>query len=601
MRINNLQLCKNFFENISKITLHKTGYPSIDKVHFKDYSFTERNPIIPNISIYNALRLISNSYKNDYAIDCLDKKITYSKLFEESITLSKTLKELGVKEKDIVAVSMPNFYQAVAIFLAANRIGATTTFLDCLATTEDITRYLNEFESPILLNYNKDDGYNENIKKNTKVENIITLHNSALNNVNIDCMETKYSISYGKALSLAKFQKGITKTLYGGKQDALILFTSGTTGNPKAVVLTNNNILASGIYMKNATHLSNVRGEKSLVCVPFTYPYGFATSTLMSLLCGREAILAPNISAENVVYYLEKNPNIVFGSPALLELIKRNTPSNLNLSSIDTFISGGDFLTQTQAEEAKIFFKSHRADVKICNGSGNAETVGASTNHVGIPIRPETVGKILVGSDAIIIDETTNNELKYGQEGLLCISGKHVFKEYFNNPGLTEQVKFKYKGKTYFKTGTRGILDKDGYFTLTGRDSRYYIISTLNKVYCDRVQNIMSNIDIIDSVAVVKKPDKEMLYTGKAFIVLKKGIEPSEKCKDYIFEKCQKAIITLNGEKVNLKPYEIPKSIEFCAQLPRTKADKIDYAAMEENAQKEFENEQKHIAVYKIK
>ncbi len=85
------------------------------------------------------------------------------------------------------------------------------------------------------------------------------------------------------------------------------MFTSGTKDNPKAVILTNKNILASGIYMKNSTNLSNVRGEKSLVCVPFTYLYGFATSTLMSLLCGREAFLAPYLTDTNISYFLGKN------------------------------------------------------------------------------------------------------------------------------------------------------------------------------------------------------------------------------------------------------------------------------------------------------
>ena len=275
---------------------------------------------------------------------------------------------------------------------------------------------------------------------------------------------------------VANYQKKPIYTLYGKKEDSLILFTSGSTGNPKSVVLTNENLLASGIYMKNTGRIKPQVGEKCLVCVPFTYPYGFVTSTIMSLLCGRTAILAPNLSKDNIRYYLSKNPNYIFGSPALLELIKRNVCDNDDLSSIHTFVSGGDFLTPLQNKAGVEFFKKHNATTVICNGSGNAETVGASTNAVGIKQNLESVGKILSGTYAIVMNDKYTEELKYGEEGILCISGDHVFKEYFKNPYDTYNARFVYKGRLYFKTGNRGILYKNGYFKLTGRDSRYYIV-----------------------------------------------------------------------------------------------------------------------------
>lgn len=574
-----------------------TNYPSIDKTHEKQYNYFDNNPIIPSISIFNAINLISKSYSNEIAVNSLELNKTFKSLIKDSALLSKAFKELGIKKDDIIVVSMPNYYQAVITFFAANRIGATTTFLNSFSSKEEISNYLNLFESPLFINYNKSEEYNKYIKNNTKVKQIITLYEKDLNKPYFNDNTNNFIgyndfISFNDTKLVGNYYKKPFTTLYGGKENALILYTSGTTGNPKSVVLTNENILASGIYMKNSTNLSNTKGEKSLVCVPFTYPYGFSTSTLMSLLCGRQAILAPDLSSENIKTYLKKNPNIIFGSPALLELIKRNTPENQDLSSITTFISGGDFLTETQAKEGKEFFKKHNAEVTICNGSGNAETVGASTNSVGIKIKPETVGKILVGTKAIVINPDTMKELKYGEEGLLCISGKHVFKEYYKEPKLTQDSKFIYKGNTYFKTGTRGKIDKEGYFTLTGRDSRYYIISTLNKVYCDRVQLIMSRIDCIEAVAIVEKPDKEMLFTNKAFIVLKEGIKASEAIKKYILRKCTETLKLENGEDVELKEYEIPSSIEFVEKLPRTKADKIDYNVLKENAINEYKEEQ---------
>ena len=582
-----------------------TGYPSIDRRHEDGLNIIKRKVVVPNMSIYNAFNIMSMPYRKDNAINCLDLTITFDELIDNVKILSKSFKELGIKKGDIIVVSMPNYYQAVASFFAANKIGAAITFLNSYANMDEVKHYLNLFESPLLINYDRNEEYNQSIKKDTRVRQIITLGKKDLNRKNFN-IESDNLIGYNDLISytdlklIGDFYRRPFNSLYSGKENALILYTSGTTGNPKSVVLTNKNILSSGMYMKASTNLSDTRGEKSLVCVPFTYPYGFVTSTIMSLLCGREAILAPNVSKDNIEYFLKKNPNIIFGSPALLELIKRNVPENLSLSSIDTFISGGDFLTPTQNIAGIEFFRKHNSEAKICNGSGNAETVGASTNAVGQKIKVDTVGKILVGSTAIIIDPDTGKELKYGEEGLLCIAGGHVFKEYYNEPELTKKAKFIYKGNEFVKTGTIGFLDEEGYFHLTGRESRFYIMSTLNKVYCDRVQLLMSTIDIIDSVAVVKKPDDELLFTSKAYIVLKNGILPTKEIEEYIKEKCNKTLTLNTGEETQLKPYEIPTSIDFVTTLPRTTADKLNYSYLEELAMQEYEKEKKKKKTLKI-
>ena len=567
-----------------------TNYPSIDKLHEKGYKFSEKKPIIPNMSIYNTINMLSRFYRKADAIDCLGLTANYDELIKDAATMSKTFKELGIKSNDIISVSMPNFYQAVVIYLAANRIGAITTFINSMSSIEEVLGYLNQFESPLFINYDKNNDYNEKIRKNSKVKQIITLERDEINYKNFSeniSVASGYSnfLTFSDIGAIANFYKKPFNTLYGKNHDSLILFTSGSTGNPKSVVLTNKNLLSSGIYMKNTGHVESSVGEKCLVCVPFTYPYGFATSTIMSLLCGRVAILAPDLTKDNIRYFLNKEPNYVFGSPALLELIKRNASEKDNLSSIHTFISGGDFLTPTQNIEGVEFFKKHNANVEICNGSGNAESSGASTIAVGARIRPETVGKVLIGSSAIIVNPETMEELQYGEEGMLCISGDHVFKEYYKDQEKTKEAKFKYKNKEYLKTGTMGILDKDGYFILTGRSSRYYIRSDLNKVYLEHIQNVISLIDCVESCCVVAKPDNDLLFVNKAYVVLKDGMKPTEELERTIIDMCYKPIMNpLANETSYLKPFEVPESITFLESLPKTKADKIDYKKLENMA-----------------
>ena len=107
-----------------------------------------------------------------------------------------------------------------------------------------------------------------------------------------------------------------------------------------------------------ATQMGDIKGPKTLTCVPFSYPYGFVTSALTSLLWGKEAILAPDIGKSTIGSYYAKKPNIIFGSPALLELTLHNVPPEQDLSSVTHFISGGDFLTVQQAQRGTDFLKS---------------------------------------------------------------------------------------------------------------------------------------------------------------------------------------------------------------------------------------------------
>ena len=578
-----------------------TGYPSIDNIHNKDYSFFDRNSIIPDMSIYNTINMLSTFYRKEEAIDCLDLNVNYNEMINDTVLLSKTFKELGIKKGDIISVSMPNFYQGVIVYLAANRIGAVTTFINSMSSIEEVLGYLNEFESSLFINFDKDSVYNKKIKDNSKVKNIITLNKDEINtknygNITSSANGYRDDLSFSDIGSIAKYYKRPIYTLYGGKEDSLILFTSGSTGNPKSVVLTNQNILASGIYMKNTGRIKAKVGERCLVCVPFSYPYGFATSTIMSLICGRVAVLAPTLSKDNIRYYLSKNPNYVFGSPALLELIKRNVKDSDDLSSIHTFVSGGDFLTVNQNKAGVEFFRKHGAETIICNGSGNAETVGTNTMAVGSINKPETVGRVLVGTKAIVVNPDTLEEVKYGEEGMLCISGKHVFKGYYKNEDMSRETKFVYKGIEYYKTGNMGILDTDGYFTLTGRSSRYYIRSDLNKVYLEHIQNVISLIDVVDSCCVVPKEDKDLLFTNKAYVVLKDGVLPSLEVSDYIMNMCYKPLYnSVTGEMVQLKPFEVPESITFLDVLPRTKADKVDYTFLENMAKNEVKIKKKEL------
>lgn len=566
-------------------------YPSESKQHFNNYSFFEKHPIIPNISIYNALKILTKLYKNNVALDCLKLQITYREVLNNANILSKSFTELGIKKNDIVAVCMPNFTQAVCIFFAVNRLGAITTFLNPNSNEKENIKYLNEYEAKLLINYNKNYEHNHKIKNNTKLDNIITLSSKDLNKKNFNEVSNTFSsynnfISYSDLKIVSNYNNHLKNTY---NDNALILYTSGSTGLPKKVVLTNKNVLASGIYMKNTSHLKIKENEKSMITIPFCYPYGFVTSLLMSLLCGKNSILTPYLSQQSIEYYLKKQPNYIFGCPAILEFILKMKNEDLNISSVTDFITGGDFLPENKYNDALKFFNKHNSNINICNGSGNAETAGANTIAFGSEIKKGTVGKVLVGSDVLIVNPDTLEEMKYNEVGMLCVSGKHVFEGYYNDKKLTDE-KFIYKNnKKYFKTENYGYLDKEGYFTLIGRTSRFYINSNINKVYCENLQLIINKLPYVSECAVVPKPDDEKLYVSKVYVVLKEKFKGLLNIKDIIINELH----NFNDEnsKYYLKEYEFPESIEIVDYVPLTNANKIDYKLLENEAILEYNEE----------
>ncbi len=586
-----------------------TGYPSIDKPQSANSSFFEKNPIIPSIDMTTILKLLSIKTRNNPAIDCNELNATYQQLIDDSHVVSLAFRELGIKKGDIITISLPSNYQALCSFLALNEIGAITTFIDNYASDVEILSYLSNYQSPILINYGKSKEENEKIKQNSSVRYIVTLSDKLTNirDIGIDYKtnESDTYLDFHTLGTIAAYQKDRIHLPNKGSDDALILYTSGSTGQPKAVVLTNKNILAAQMYAGNTSHTENITGTKTMTCVPLRYPYGMVTSLLTSLLWGKEAIMTPDWDSNTVDYYYNKKPNIVFGSPAVLDLTMKRVPKDRDLSQISHFISGGDFLTVKHANIAYDFFKEHKNEtIIIGNGCGNAETVSIGSTPVGVPLKQSTAGKILVGSTPLIIDKDIPSdqpiqnpealeEKKYGEIGELCLAGEFVFKEYFGEPDKTACAKFVRNGKTFFRTGTLGFIDEDGYFTPTDRKSRFFIRSTGHKVYLDNVQRIIgASSNKIADVAAVKVPNEEELYITKAYIVLKEGIMPDEQTKQEIYDSLLIPINT-NGKLEQLKEYEIPKDIEFIGELPRKAgSEKIDYDLLEEMAKAQ---DNKHI------
>lgn len=606
MKIKDLKVyLENFVEQGKyKLKGTKTGYASIDLPQSSNATFMEKHPFVPKVDFLSILKLQSRNNRNDMAIDCDELHATYQQLLDDSHQLYLAYKKLGVKKGDIVTVSLPSNYQAITTFLALNELGAVTTFIDTYATEDEIVGYLKKYNSPLFINYDKSVEENEKLKEKSGVSKIVTLDKEKVNNRTINDPYV-YDINdsfldFHTLGNVAKLQKDSFHLPNKGSDIALILYTSGSSGQPKAVELTNENIVSAQIYAGNTSHTENITGKKTMTCVPLRYPYGMVTSLLTSLLWGKEAIMTPRWDTDTVDYYFDKKPNIIFGSPAVLELAMKYEPKDGDASFVSHFISGGDFMTNTLYNRAKEYYaRLKNKTIEILNGFGNAENVSLGSTPVGVKYKHGSAGKLLVGTRGMIIDDSISDdepilngdeleEKKYGQFGELCISGKNIFKRYIGEDYKTKCAKFVRNGKTYFRTGTLGYLDEEGYFFPCDRKSRFYIRSTGHKVYLDNVQRIASQLDDrIQDCAAVGIPDENELFVNVLYIVLKDGVEPSE---DLIRELNDKFVLGVPG-KDRYKEYEIPRHIEFVSEIPKIPgAEKNDYKLLEKMASEKYKN-----------
>lgn len=604
MKIKNLRVYLEDFVDNAKYKLKgtKTGYASIDLPQSSNATFMEKHPFVPGVDFISILKLKCKDNRNDMAIDCDSLRATYQQLLDDSHQLYLAYKKLGVKKGDIVTVSLPSNYQAITTFLALNELGAVTTFIDTYASEEEISGYLKKYNSPLFINYDKTDDDNERIKSLSGVNKIVTLKKEKKDRRSINDSyiydEDDSFIDFHTLGNVAKLQKDTFHLPNKGSDTALILYTSGSSGQPKSVELTNENIISAQIYAGNTSHTENITGKKTMTCVPLRYPYGMVTSLLTSLLWGKEAIMTPEWDTNTVQYYFDKKPNIIFGSPAVLELAMKYKPKDGDASFISHFISGGDFLTEKLYNRAKQFYRKLKNDsIEILNGFGNAENVSLGSTPVGVKYKHGSAGKLLVGTRGLVIDENISDdtpivdgnalkEKKYGEVGELCISGRNIFKRYIGEEYRTQCAKFVRNGRVYFRTGTLGYLDEDGYFFPSDRKSRFYIRSTGHKVYLDNVQRIATEMDDrIQECAAVGIPHDSELFVNVLYVVLKDGIEPTEELKRELNDKF---VLGVHGVD-RFKEYEIPRHIEFVSEIPKIPgAEKTDYKLLEKQAKDKY-------------
>lgn len=561
----------------------------------------KRDPFVPPISISALFNLSSFRHWNDIVINQKEFEFTRRELKHDQQILAKAFLQLGLKKGDIITVATGrSMYENVLIFLAANRLGVVVSFLDEKTPRDTLVHYLDEFQSPLAITYKYSDRRIKELKRDTKyVKNVINLDGRLIDEGDPDDTQTEIiemsaldSIWLGKQKIsdvAAKYHGHVPKNTFATNKEALISFTSGSTSGPKPMVFTNKNLIASAIYSKVASNVKMWDKELHtwMSYVKFDCPYGLVVSTLAPILGGGEVILTPDISDDNLDYYIGKNPNTIFGIPPLLEAMPTLKPDT-DISNLKMFASGGERLEKTASLAALDFFKSRNLkNIKISNGYGVGEALGLISTAVGTAAyNPDSVGRIPAGAHVMVLDPETGEELGFGKTGMLYATGKHILNRYYNRPELNEEKILTIKGRRFVKTGDLAYVSETGYITLVGR-ATFFINNLPAKVYYEVVRAAVSKSELVKKCYVVKGPDKKLKLASYAFVVLNNGVPKNNTTRRQIVIDSSQPFY-LGKRKIELKSYELPRKVIFLDDLPLTRANKTDFRKLERMA-KEME------------
>lgn len=553
----------------------------------------------PKGSMYEAVResAITKKKMNSVAYEFQGKKTNYKQFLNKIEVLGKAYKSIGIDEGDMVTVCMPNTPQGVDTFYALNRIGAVPAMIHPLSAVGEIAFYINSTHSKAVLVvdlfYEK---VLEALKQVKHPVKVVVAHikdelpfplnmlypltvkkkPAPLPKDNKNVIDWSDFISGGKKVKLSdKFPKA--------EDTAVILFSGGTTGTSKGIRLTNLNMNALAAQVA-ANAGFTMEGLRMFSVMPLFHGFGLGVGIHTALMASGTCIIIPQFTIKTYARDVKKyKPNVIVGVPTLYEALLRSEGFDFDLSFLRGMFCGGDSLSVELKKKVDKFLKDHNATIQVREGYGTTECVTASCLTPYDTYREGSIGIPLSDTYYSIVNPNNDSELPYGEEGEICICGPTVMKGYLNNAEETASTLRRHEdGNLWLHTGDLGYMDEDGFVYYKQRMKRLIIVSGIN-VYPSQVENaIDAHPDVLLSCAV-GIPDPYKMHVVKAFVVLRQGVEPSDKIKEEIIENCKK----------NVSRYGVPREIEFRTELPKTLVGKVAYRVLEEEEAAKYEEKKK--------
>jgi long-chain acyl-CoA synthetase len=554
-----------------------------EKPWHKFYSDVPRSIDYPDVTMYESLLRSVNRVPDKIAWDFMGTLCTYQAFGDQISKCADALSHLGLKKGDAITISMPTTPQGVICFYAANKIGAVASMIHPLSTEAEIAFYLEISNSTMALTLDAFYGKFKQAMEKTACKTLILAKiGDYLSPVKkfgfwltkgrkIPRVPEDSTVHFWDELMNGSFPKAPQASM-STDDTAVILYSGGTTGKPKGIMLSNMNFISEGMMVAAWGNLGE--NDAILAILPIFHGFGLGVCINAAFMGGGKSILVPQFTPELVAKLIKtKKPNFIIGVPTLYAALNKNKDfQQADLSCIKAAFCGADTLPTTVKNEFERLVKKRGGNVKLLEGYGLTEAVTAIMATPLDHYREGSIGIPFPDMDAKIVLEKTLTEARPGEDGEICLSGPAVMKGYLNRKEETDAVlKIHEDGKLWLHTGDIGTRDEDGFFYFRLRQKRMIKSSGMN-VYPAQVEEVLHNHPHVSDACVIGVPDMDQVERVKAFVVLKPGISAGPDKEKELIAHCQKTLIK----------WSCPRSIEFRETLPLTLVGKVAYKVLQD-------------------
>ena len=567
------------------MTTQNPVYASQAKPWLKYYDQKFIDQTLPALSAFEYVCQRSKNHLNDTALEYYGRKFTYADLIVNVKKTAAALRGAGVKKGDIITVVSIMTPEIIALFYAADMMGATLNLVDPRYSVEGIREYIEEVDSHLLVCLNVVYERCRQAAKRTNVEKVIVLSPA-------DSLPPVMAVGYklttpdknkyaSNVIRWKQFIKGgegqsTAAEPYDPDHACVVVHTGGTTGSPKGVMLTDDCFNGIALQFQAYPKLFH-RGQKLMNVMPPFIAYGFACGIHLPLVLGFTVIIIPNLDPAKLgSLVLKHKPEHMFGVPTHYQQLAADPKlRDKDLSFIINYAAGGDSLSRGAEQTVNDFLAAHGARYPIAKGYGMTEVSSAATVAAGLDNKPGSVGIPMVNTVVAAFEPGTDQELPIGQRGELCISGPCLMKGYYNKADETAMILRRHPdGRIWVHTGDMGYLDEDGFVFLDSRIKRMIIRHDGFKVFPSMIENVVSRHPAVHQCSVVGCTDKDHTQGRLPFVYIVLKADITAKKKQVIRE-----LERMCAEE--LPEYVQPVAYKFISSMPMTPVGKVDYRQLE--------------------
>ena len=542
----------------------------------------------PEFSMVSLLKETAEKYPDYIALEFENKKTTFKEFIRNIELAAQALLSCGVKKGEFVSVVAPNTPQALTMVYAINRIGAVANMIHPLLSANEIKKFVEHVDSRVVVTFDMLYPKIADVKWETSKKPVIVLARIAdalpafikpiylaTNKVRIS-INSEHNVVYWNTFIKKGKDRKEPLPVDDGKGDdiAAILYSGGTTGIPKGVMIHNRafNCMAVQAEEIKRDDTKNAAGKKALAVMPVFHGFGLAMCMHVMLYFGMHVFLVPKFdfkACSKLIF--KKKINHVYAVPALFEAFSRTEEiEKADLSFLEMVAFSGDKCSEKLLNRMNNYLKKGGSSEQMTEAYGLTECLSAACISPFFAHRKGSTGLALPDNEIKICKFGTHEEVPVGEDGEICITGPTQMKGYYKNEVETNlALQVHSDGKKWLHTGDVGYMDEDGYLYYRQRHCKMIITAGYN-IYPTQIEEVINECRGVLLSCVIGVEDKAL---GQRVVAVVQPADMNmdlEALKKRILEKC----------KDNVADFAMPREIIFREELPKTAMGKVNFKAL---------------------